>query len=96
MTTKEMTFGLVSESKKKKAKPKREPVGMKSIAGGLGIYIYDIEYGINDEVIWGWSNDSRIHRSRIYDDREGNPYFNAGGSRQYLNEFLRKGTGWGF
>lgn len=88
MSTADMTFGLVSESKKK-AKPARKPAGGITLAGDFGLYVYDIEYGIDDVVVWGWSNDPRVHRSKVRTDRDGRSYFMAGKMKMYFDEIMR-------
>ena len=36
------------------------------VCNTLGIEILDIEHGINDKVVYRFSNDPKIHYSRIY------------------------------
>ena len=71
-------------------KTNQQPIAVYSICNTLSILIYDIEYGINDSVIWGFSNEDKLHKSRIYyqqhDDKD---FFSYCGKRFHLNEFIR-------
>ena len=60
----------------------------KNIAYGLSIIIDDIEYGINDRVVWRWADESRQHKSRIY-HTVNDSYFKINGQRHNLSEFIR-------
>ncbi len=69
----------------------REPIAVCGISNTMSVLIYDIEYGINDSVIWKYSNEDKFHKSRIYygqhdDDRA---FFSNCGNRFYLDEFMR-------
>lgn len=83
MTSKPMTFGLVSDQSKKK------PIAGKATSAWGGIEIIDIEHGINDFVIWRWSNESKLHKSRAYYDSKRGAYFKVNGRREYLDEYMR-------
>ncbi len=56
--------------------------------GLTGIEINEIEYDIEDHVVWF---DGDHHKSKIY--YGGNPYFMAYGKRVHLNECLRTEVG---
>ena len=58
------------------------------ICNNLSINIKDIEYGIEDKVIWYWSNENKLHKSRIYTSSKGE-YFLVDKMRYYLNDFCR-------
>lgn len=60
------------------------------ICNNLSINIKDIEYGIEDKVIWYWSNSDKLHKAKIYTSRKGD-YFIADKTRYYLDEFCRIG-----
>ena len=56
-----------------------------------GIAILDIVYGINDKVKFAYHNGEkygRLSTSTIRTDEEGQPYFNSGKCKYYLNEFI--------
>ena len=59
------------------------------ICNSLSINIKDIEYGIEDKVIWYWSNSDKLHKSKIYNSRKGY-YFLVNKMRYYLNDFSKK------
>lgn len=54
-----------------------------------GIYIINIVYGIDDYIIWRYSTDKFIHRTKIYTDRNGDSYFKCYGRKIYLRDCLR-------
>jgi len=68
----------------------KEYVGYYS--GYSGIEIKDIQYGIEDYIIFvagAWCSKKSVHRSKIY---YGNRfYFRYNGNRIYLDECLRAG-----
>lgn len=68
---------------------KKRPVAV----GDDGIYIYGIEYGIDDKVVWGWWNETRTNRSMIRYNTNGDPYFMAGGRRRYIDNYIRTNYG---
>ena len=67
-----------------------QPVAACGISNTVAVLIYSIEYGINDSVIWGFSNEDKLHKCRIYyaqhNDRN---FFSYCGKRFYLDEFMR-------
>jgi hypothetical protein len=67
------------------------PKAVYGISNTMSVLIYDIEYGINDSVIWRFSNEKKLHKSRIYyrqhDDERA--FFSYCGNRFYLDEFIR-------
>ena len=65
-----------------------EPIGVYYF-GLFGVYVYDIEYDINDYVIAGWDDFTNTRKRKIYTDKEGNVYFNFNNCRIYLNEVER-------
>lgn len=59
---------------------------------GLSIEIIDIEYGINDKVKWRYNvsgEAGRVITSVIKADKADQFYFNAGGSRVYMDQCIR-------
>ena len=80
------------------SKQKREIKGIYNIASDLSVYVYSINYGIEDEVEWAFSNNKDdIHKSVIdydYEDEygplaEAQPFFMADNIKVYLNEVMR-------
>lgn len=66
-------------------------IAVKSISAFGGIEILDIEYGVNDAVIWrtNYGTPGKTRRSRIYYTKNGRPYFKMNGHREYLDEYMR-------
>lgn len=63
---------------------------MKINGFGPTMDILDIEYGINDKVVWKWSDEKKIHKNIIYyTQSSGRAYFKNNGTRYYLDEFVR-------
>ena len=60
------------------------------LCNNLSINIIDIEYGIEDKVIWRWSNCNKLHKSKVYNSKKGE-YFLVDKLRYYLDEFCRLG-----
>ena len=64
----------------------KQAVGVKVITNTCVIEVLDIQYGIEDYVvIRGYTGD--IHKLKIYCTEDS--YFNYGGQRQHLSEFMR-------
>ena len=58
------------------------------ICNNISIDIIDIEPGIEDKIIWRWSNENKLHKSKVYTSRKGE-YFLVDKMRYYLNDFCR-------
>ena len=58
------------------------------ICNNLSINIIDIEYGIEDKILWKWSNSDKLHKTKIYNSRKGRYYFLVDKIRYYLDEFI--------
>lgn len=57
-----------------------------------GVEIHGIIYGIDDSVIFtagSWTAAKSYHKSRIYYNRGGDPFFIYRGNRLYLSEAIR-------
>ena len=72
--------------------------GVYTISNDLAVYVYNINYGIEDEIEWALSNDAEnIQTSKIeydYEDDEGpldeaRPFFMQGDRKIYLDEVIR-------
>lgn len=58
-----------------------------SLCMGLTMYIKEIDYDIEDSLIYGYNNDDREYRAYIEYNEEGNPYFTVEDDIFYLDEF---------
>lgn len=61
---------------------------------GINVLIYDFEYGIDDCVLWNFSDSDIVNKSKISYSKEGNPFFRGGycGRHKFwLNDFIKKG-----
>lgn len=57
---------------------------------GYSKVIYEIVNGIDDYVEWGYADEKKVRRSKIYYTKSsGRPYFKVNGSRAYLDTFMR-------
>lgn len=70
------------------------PVATYSLTNALGVAIHEVGYnGSLDPIVkWravGAETKSRLRTSRVFFNRYGDPYFNALGSRIYLNDCIR-------
>ena len=64
-----------------------DPIASLAICNTASLNIYDIEHGIEDYVVAGMNN-AQPRRYKVYYTSKG-AYFNWGGCRYYLSEFLR-------
>lgn len=67
-------------------------IAVKSDSAFGGIEILDIEYGINDKIIWRYNHGTpgKKHTSIIYYTvKSGRAYFKVNGRREYLDEYMR-------
>ena len=66
------------------------PIGVYTVSNNSAIYVYQIEYDIEDRVLAGDSSDETKAKWRdvIYDDN-GEPYFLYGDVRIYFSEIMR-------
>ena len=54
------------------------------------IEILDVEYGINDKIVWRYSGEKTKHKSIIYyTTKSDRAYFKVNGRREYLDEYMR-------
>ena len=76
----------------------KEVKGIYTISNDLAVNVYDINYGIDDEVIWALSNDTDNKQTSIinyeYEDDEGpleepRAFFMVGDRKIYLDEVMR-------
>lgn len=66
-----------------------EPMGICTLSNFGGISIYNIEYGIEDYVIYKWYNEERLYKSKLKVNKEGESVFRVGNIWYNLNEFMR-------
>lgn len=66
-----------------------EPMGICTLSNFGGISIYNIEYGIEDYVIYKWYNEERLYKSKLKVNKEGESVFRIGNIWYNLNEFMR-------
>lgn len=66
-----------------------EPMGICTLSNFGGISIYNIEYGIEDYVIYKWFNEERLYKSKLKVNKEGESVFRIGNVWYNLNEFIR-------
>ena len=65
------------------------PIGCYSVCDLFSVYVYDIQYGINDYVIAGWDDRTETRKRRIYTDKQGRAYFNIRSWKIFLDEVYR-------
>ena len=66
-----------------------EPMGICTLSNFGGITIYNIEYGINDYIIYQWFNEEILYKSKLKVNKEGESIFRIGNVWYNLNEFMR-------
>ena len=66
-----------------------EPMGICTLSNFGGVTIYNIEYGINDYIIYRWFNEEILYKSKLKVNKEGESVFRIGNTWYNLNEFMR-------
>ena len=66
-----------------------EPIGICTLSNFGGVTIYNIEYGIEDYVIYKWFNEEILYKSKLKVNKEGESVFRIGNVWYNLNEFMR-------
>ena len=66
-----------------------EPMGVCTLSNFGGVTIYNIEYGIEDYVIYKWFNEERLYKSKLKVNKEGESVFRIGNIWYNLNEFIK-------
>ena len=66
-----------------------EPMGICTLSNFGGITIYNIEYGIEDYIIYKWFNEERLYKSKLKINKEGESVFRIGNVWYNLNEFIK-------
>ena len=66
-----------------------KPLGICTLSNFGGVTIYNIEYGIEDYVIYKWFNEEILYKSKLKVNKEGESVFRIGNIWYNLNEFMR-------
>ncbi len=66
-----------------------EPMSVCTLNNYGGITIYNIEYGINDYIIYQWFNEDILYKSKLKVNKEGESVFRIGNTWYNLNEFIK-------
>ena len=69
----------------------QKPIAYKSESAFSGIFIFGVEYGIDDYIIAAYTYSGKIlptRKSKVRHDKQGNTYFIFRGTRQYIQEFI--------
>ena len=63
-------------------------IGVIGITNNVAISIHEIQYGIDDWVVFSWTN-CKKSRAKIRYNAKGEAYFKSNGVRYYFNEAIR-------
>lgn len=66
-----------------------EPLGVCTLSNFGGVTIYNIEYGMEDYIIYKWFNEEILYKSKLKVNKEGESVFRIGNIWYNLNEFMR-------
>lgn len=66
-----------------------EPMGICTLSNFGGVTIYNIEYGIEDYIIYKWFNEERLYKSKLKVNKDGDYVFRIGNIWYNLNEFIK-------
>ena len=66
-----------------------EPMGICTLSNFGGVTIYNIEYGIEDYVIYRWFNEDRLYKSKLKVNKDGDYVFRIRNVWYNLNEFIK-------
>ena len=66
-----------------------EPMGICTLSNFGGVTIYNIEYGIEDYIIYRWFNEEILYKSKLKVNKEGESVFRIGNTWYNLNEFIK-------
>ena len=69
----------------------QKPIAYKSESAFSGIFIFGVEYGIDDYIIAAYAyngNTLPIRKSKVRHDKQGNAYFIFRGTKQYIQDFI--------
>ena len=68
---------------------KSEIIAICNLTAKKRIEVTNIEYNINDYIVYNFSDENKNHKAKIYYNIKGNSYINVNNARYYLNEFIR-------
>ena len=63
-------------------------IGSMSITNSLALEVYGYEYGVDDKIIYKYSNENKFRKVKLYESTKG-IYFNTPTGRTYLNEIMK-------
>lgn len=69
----------------------QKSIAYKSESAFSGIFIFGVEYGIDDYILAAYTYGEKTlptRKSKIRHDKQGNAYFIFRGTRQYIQEFI--------
>lgn len=66
-----------------------EPMGVCTLSNFGGVTIYNIEYGMEDYIIYKWFNEERLYKSKLKVNKDGDYVFRIGNIWYNLNEFIK-------
>ena len=66
-----------------------EPMGICTLSNFGGVTIYNIEYGMEDYIIYKWFNEERLYKSKLKVNKDGDYVFRIGNVWYNLNEFIK-------
>ncbi len=66
-----------------------EPMGICTLSNFGGVTIYNIEYGIEDYIIYKWFNEEILYKSKLKVNKDGDYVFRIGNIWYNLNEFIK-------
>lgn len=66
-----------------------EPMGICTLSNFGGVTIYNIEYGMEDYIIYKWFNEEILYKSKLKTNKDGDYVFRIGNVWYNLNEFIR-------
>lgn len=66
-----------------------EPMGICTLSNFGGVTIYNIEYGMEDYIIYKWFNEEILYKSKLKVNKDGDYVFRIGNVWYNLNEFIK-------
>lgn len=66
-----------------------EPMGICTLSNFGGVTIYNIEYGMEDYIIYKWFNEEILYKSKLKTNKDGDYVFRIGNIWYNLNEFIK-------
>lgn len=66
-----------------------EPMGICTLSNFGGVTIYNIEYGIEDYIIYKWFDEEILYKSKLKVNKDGDYVFRISNTWYNLNEFIK-------